>query len=94
MGGEVIAHIREHTLGNLVEPCCQIIVLRTRDWQEDEDDVIDVEGTEENELRTQELFIPLEEVEQRDDGDEREIRGVAQMHQFAEHGVRDGLREE
>ena len=63
-------------------------------WQEDEDDVIDVEGTEEDELRTQELFIPLKEVEQRDDGDEREIRGVAQMHQFAENRVRDGLREE
>ena len=74
MGGEIVAHIRKHAVGDLVESCCQIIVLRTRDWQEDEDDVVDVEGAEDNELRTQELLIPLEEIEQRDDGDKREIR--------------------
>ena len=94
VGGEVVAHIRKHALGDLVEPCCQIVVLWTGDWQEDEDDVIDEEGTEEDELRLQELVIPPEEVEQGNESDEREIRGVTQMHQFAEHRVGAGLREQ
>ena len=93
VGGEVIAYIRKDALGDLVESCCQIIVLRTGDWQEDKDDVIDEEGGYEDKLRTQELIISPEEVEQCDDGYKREIREVAQVHQFAEHGVRDGLRE-
>ena len=94
VGGEIVAHIRKHAIRNLVEPRSQIIILRTRDWQDDKYDVIDEEGTKDDELRTQELVIPLEEVEQRDDGDEWEIRGVTQMHQFAEHRVGDGLREQ
>ena len=59
MSGEVVAHIRKHAVGDLVESCCQIIVLWTRDWQEDEDDVVDVEGAEDNELRTQELSVTM-----------------------------------
>ena len=35
VGGEVVTHIREHALGYLIEPCCQIVVLWTCDWQED-----------------------------------------------------------
>ena len=88
VGGEVVAYIREHTLGNLIEPCCQIVVLWPRDRQEDEDDVVDEEGGEENKLRTQELIISPKEVEQCDEGYEWEILGVDQMHQFAENGVR------
>ena len=87
VGGEVIAYIGEVAVGNVIKTYSQIIVLWTCDGQEDEDDVKDEERREDNECRTVELLVTAEEVEQRDDGYHREIRCIAQVHQFAEHRV-------
>ena len=91
VGGEVVADVGEHPVGDILYVCCQIVVLRTSDRQEDKDDVVDEEGREDDELRTQELLISPEEVEQRDDGYQGEIRGVAQMHELAEDRMCIGL---
>ena len=63
------------------------LLVEMTDILEDEDDVKDEERREDNECRTVELLVTAEEVEQRDDGYHREIRCIAQMHQFAEHRV-------
>ena len=39
VGQEVVFHIGEDAIGNMLHACCQIVVLRTRDRQEDKDDV-------------------------------------------------------
>ena len=94
VGGEVVADIWVHAAGDILQTCCQIIVLRSRDGQEDKDDIVDEEGREDDELRTEELLISLKEIEQRDDGYQGEIRGIAQMHEFTEDGMCIGLRKE
>ena len=93
VGGEVIAHIGKGTVGNVIKTCGQIIVLRPSDGQEDEDDVKDKERRQDDEFRTVELLIAAEEVEQRDEGNHREIRCIAQVHKFAEHRMRPRLCE-
>ena len=73
VGGEVVADIWVHAAGDILQTCCQIVVLRSRDRQEDKDDVVDEEGREDDEFRTEELLISLKEIKQRDDSYQGEI---------------------
>ena len=94
VGGEVIVDVGENALCDALWSYCQIIILGSRDGQEDEDDVVDEECREDDELRAVELLIAEEEVEQRHEGNHREIGGIPQVHELAEDGVGDGLREQ
>ena len=94
MGGKVAADIGECAMGNVVETCCQVVILRSGDGQEDEDDVIDEKRRQDDEGRTVELLIAAEEVEQCHKGDHREIRCIAKVHEFAEYRMRPCLGEE
>lgn len=77
MGGEVSADVREHTIGNIVESYHRIIILRSCDRQEYEDHVVNKERGENHKGGALELLIAAEEVEEADDGYQREIAGVA-----------------
>ena len=92
--GKEIVHVGEHAVGNVVEPRCQIVVLRSRYRQCDEDDVVDEERGEYDEGRAVELLITVTEIEEGHQRDERIVRGIAQLHQFAENRVGEMLREE
>ena len=94
VGCEIIAYVREYTSGDAIDTYGLIVVLRACDGQEDEDDIVDEECREDDECRTVELLVAEEKGEQRHEGDHREIARIAQVHQFAEHGVGDGLREQ
>jgi len=91
VSSKVVADIGERAVGNVVETSSQVIILRSCDGQEDKDDIIDEERRKDDELRTVELLIAAEEIEQRHDGNHREIRDIAKVHEFAEHGMRPGL---
>ena len=73
VGGEIIVDVGEDALRDALRTYCQIVILRPCDRQEDEDDVIDKERRENNELRAVELLIAAEKVEQRHQGNHREI---------------------
>ena len=77
VGGEVMAHVREHPCCDILQAHGLIVVLRTSDGQEDKDDVVDEKRCEDDKLRTVELLITEEEREQRHYGNHREIGGVA-----------------
>ena len=94
MGGEIIVYIRKYTMGNLIYSCCQIVILRSRHWQEDEDDVIDEKCGEDDKRDALELLTATEEIEERYQEDQRIIRSIAHVHQFAENGTREGLGEQ
>jgi len=87
VGGEIVVNIGKYALCDVLNACCQIIVLWTRDRQEDKHNVIDEERSQDDEGRTVELLITAEEVKQCYKSDHREIRNVAQVHEFAEHRV-------
>ena len=73
VGGEVIVDVGEYTLGDVVQTCCQIIILWSCDGQEDKNHIIDEERREDDKYRTVEFLIAEKEVEQRHEGNQREI---------------------
>ena len=94
MVGEVMPYIGEYASGDILQSCGLVVVLWSCDGQDDKDDVIDEERREDDEHRTVELLVAEEKGEQCHEGNHREIGGVAQVHQFTEHGVGEGLREQ
>ena len=65
--------VGEYTLGDVVQTCCQIIILWSCDGQEDKNHIIDEERREDDKYRTVEFLIAEKEVEQRHEGNQREI---------------------
>ena len=90
---EEIVHIREYSVGDVIQTCSQIVVLRSRDRQCDEDDLVDEERSEYDKGRATEFFITVKEIEQGHQGDQWIVRGIAQMHQFTEYRIGEVLRE-
>ena len=91
VGHEVVVHVGEHAVGDVVESGCQVVVLRPTDGQQDEDDVVDEERAEDDECGAVELVVSIEEVPERHQGNQWIIGGIAQVHQFAEDGMGEGL---
>ena len=77
VGREVMAEVGEYTAGDIVNTCCQIIILRSCDGQQDEDDVINEERCEDDKRGAVKLPRTAEEVEQGGSGYQRVIRGIA-----------------
>ena len=63
VGGEVVADVGEHPVGDILYVCCQIVVLRTSDRQEDKDHVVDKKRCKNNKRCQFELGISLEVIE-------------------------------
>ena len=92
--GEKVVHVGEHSVGDVIHTCGQIVVLWSCDGQRDEDDVVDEERSEYDKGRATEFFITVKEIEQGHQGDQWIVRGIAQVHQLAEHRIGEVLREE
>ena len=45
VGGEVVVHVGEDAVSDIVDTCCQVIELRTSDRYEDENHIVDKEGS-------------------------------------------------
>ena len=94
VGEEVVADVGEHASGDIVETGGQIVVLRTCDGQQVEDDVEGKEGAYHDQRRALELLIAVQEVIECDGKDEYEVAGVVQVHQLAPYGPGELLAEE
>ncbi len=94
MGGEVIVYVGEYSMGYIIDSYRQIIILWSGYGQEDVNDVIDEKRGEDDECRAMEMFIPEDEIPQRDQSDEHIIAGISQMHQLTPPGTRKSLREQ
>ena len=62
VSSKVIADIGEVALSYLVYPRCQVIILRTSNWQQDKNDVIDKERCQDYECGTSKLLITIQEI--------------------------------
>lgn len=91
---EIVAHVGEDASCHLVETNGSVVVLRAGDGQEDEDDVVEHERGKHYPRGSCQFLGATEEIVGQHHKHHGEITGVAQVHQFAEDGVADGLREE
>mgnify|MGYP007101831046 CR=1 FL=1 len=94
VGGKIVVKVGEYALSDVVQTCRRIIVLRSCNGQEDEDDVVDEERGEDDEYRTVELCVSPKEIECCHECYQRVVGSIAQMHQFTENGIADRLGEE
>jgi len=94
VGEEVVTDVGEHASGDIVGTGSQIVVLRSCDGQQVEDDVEGEEGAYDDQRRALELLIAAEKVIERDGKDEYEVAGVVQVHQLAPYGPGELLAEE
>ena len=88
---EIVVQIGEYSFGYLIDTHCLVIEGGTCYGEEDEDDIIEEERSRDDEDTALELLIPAEEIIEADEGYERIIRGIAQIEQFRNDGVGDGL---
>ena len=94
VGEEPVAHVGEDARCYLVGAYCFVVVLWASDWHEVEDDVVDVEGCQQDEGCHEELLVALDDVVDEQDGHEREVADVAHAHEFGEPSPGYFLREE
>ena len=65
VSGEEIMNVGEYAICDVIDSCCQIIILWSGNGQEDENQIVDEERREDDEHRAVELIVSEEEVEQR-----------------------------
>ena len=73
VSGEEIMNVGEYAICDVIDSCGQIIILWSGNGQEDENQIIDEERREDDKHRAVELIVSEEEIEQRYEGNEREI---------------------
>ena len=88
---EPVAHIGEHACSYLFRAYCQIIELGTGNGQQYEDEVVNIEGAQDDEGHHLEFLVTLKEIVEGYQGDERKVGHIAQAHQFGEPSVGHGL---
>ena len=84
---EIVVKIGEDAPCNLIEARRRIIILRTGNGNEHIEGVVDEERTDEHERGASEIVVSKEEVEEYHEYHHGKVRGVAHVHQFADHGM-------
>ena len=88
---EIVAYVGKHPFCYLIHAHGLVVEHRSRDGHEDENDVEDKERGHDDEDTLVEILIAGEEEINSHGGNHRIVGGIAEIHQFAENRVREGL---
>ena len=91
VGVEIVVQVGEDALCDLVFAHRLEVVLRSGDGQEDENHVIDEEGSKYDGRGAFKLFVPAKEVKARYECYHGEVAGISEVHQFAKNMVWNGF---